>query len=79
MDAMPSRRRTLSRKEAVLVALGLGAWVAIGLGGAWLYHQFTRPAAACGTALEGKSTPTKAAAGGPRNGLQLLTGTGRCS
>lgn len=79
MTATPSRRRPLSRKEAALVALGLGAWVLIGLGGAWLYHQFTRRPGDCGTAIEGKTMPTKAAPGGPRNGLQLLTGTGRCS
>ena len=79
MNATPSRRRPLSRKETALVALGLGAWVAIGLGGAWLYHQFTRPPADCGTAIEAKSAPTHATPGGPRNAFQLLTGTGRCS
>ncbi len=69
----------LSRKEWALVALGLGTWVAIAAGGVWFVHQMTRSSAACGTPLEARTTqahPTPAA--GPRNSLQLLTGTGRC-
>jgi hypothetical protein len=69
----------LSRKEWALVALGLATWVAIAAGGAWFVHQMTRSSAACGTPLEARTTqahPVPAA--GPRNSLQLLTGTGRC-
>ena len=72
----PSR---LSRKEWALVALGAAAWVALIAGGAWFVHQMTRSRAACGTPLEARSLQPRAApAGGPRNALQLLTGTGRC-
>ncbi len=77
MNATPIPR-SLSRKDAALVAMGVVAWIAIGLGGAWLYHQLTRPPGDCGTAVDGKTMQTKATPGGPRNGLQLLTGTGRC-
>jgi len=69
----------LSRKEWALVALGLGTWVAIAAGGVWFVHQMTRSTAACGTPLEARTTQAHAApAAGPRNSLQLLTGTGRC-
>ncbi len=77
MNATPIRL-SLSRKDAALVALGVVAWMVIGLGGAWLYHQLTRLPGDCGTAVEGKATSTRSTPGGPRNGLQLLTGTGRC-
>ncbi len=77
MNATPIRR-SLSRKDAALVALGVVAWMAIGLGGAWLYRQLTRAPGDCGTAVDGKTMSAKATPGGPRNGLQLLTGTGRC-
>ena len=73
--ARPAR---LGRREWALLALGIGTWVALGLGGAWLYHQLTRPPASCGTTLEARSMQTRATFGGPRNALQLLTGTGRC-
>ena len=33
----------LGRKEWALVALGVSVWVALGIGGVWLVHQFTRP------------------------------------
>ena len=72
----PSARFT--RKEWTLVALGLCAWVAIAAGGAWFVHQLTRPKAACGVEIEARSTQQGAAAG-PRNALQLLAGTGKCS
>jgi hypothetical protein len=78
MNATPGPRR-LSRKEHALLALGVAAWVAIIAGGAWFVHQMTRSQAACGTPLDARSLQTRAApAGGPRNALQLLTGTGRC-
>jgi len=74
-----SRLSRLSRKEWALVALGVAAWAAIAAGGLWFVHQMTRPKASCGTSLEARGTPTRqASADGPRNALQLLTGTGRC-
>jgi hypothetical protein len=75
----PSRLSRLTPKEWALVALGVGTWVAIAAAGVWLVHQMTRSTSACGTQLEARTTqahPTPAA--GPRNSLQLLTGTGRC-
>jgi hypothetical protein len=73
------RQPRLSRKEWTLVALGVAVWVAIIAGGAWFVHQMTRSQAACGTVLEARSLQVHAApAGGPRNALQLLSGTGRC-
>jgi hypothetical protein len=62
-----------------LLALGVAAWVAIGLGGTWLYREITRPPASCGTPLEARGESPAKPAAGPRNALHLLTGTGRCS
>jgi len=69
----------LTSREWALVALGLAAWIAIIAGGAWFVHQMTRSKAACGTPLEARSLqPRSTPAAGPRNALQLLTGTGKC-
>jgi len=68
----------LSRREWMLVMLGLGAWVALGFGGVWFVHQFTRSKSSCGGQLEARTAQPKGQAAGPRNSLQLLTGTGRC-
>ena len=68
----------LTRKEWALIALGVSVWVALGIGGVWLVHQFTRPKESCGTPLEGRSAIPKSGSPNPRNALQLLTGTGRC-
>lgn len=76
---LPGRKR-LTRREWALLALGLAAWIAIAAGGVWFYRQMTRSKASCGTELEARTTqPKVAAAGPPRNALQLLTGTGRCA
>lgn len=73
------RRTSLSRREWTLVAFGVLAWVAIIAGGVWFVHQMTRSKAACGTQLEARSTQQRSTPGaGPRNALQLLTGTGKC-
>ena len=76
-DAAPRRLR-LTRKEWTLVALGLGVWVALALGGAWFVHQMTRSKASCGGQVEARTAMPQGHATGPRNALQLLTGTGRC-
>lgn len=69
----------LTPKEWALVALGLATWVAIIAGGVWFVHQMTRSQAACGTPLEARGLqPRSTPAAGPRNSLQLLTGTGKC-
>lgn len=73
------RRARLSRREWTLVAFGVLAWVAIIAGGVWFVHQMTRSKAACGTQLEARSAQQRSTPGtGPRNALQLLTGTGKC-
>ena len=71
----PSR---LTRKEWTLVALGLGVWVALASGGVWFVHQMTRSKASCGGQIEARTAMPQGQATGPRNALQLLTGTGRC-
>ena len=74
-----ARRAKLSRKEWTLVAFGAGAWLAVIATGVWFVHQMTRSQAACGTTLEARSLQPRATPGtGPRNALQLLTGTGKC-
>ncbi len=77
MDDQGSPLARFTRKEWTLVALGLCAWLAIGAGGVWFAHQFTRPKAACGVAIEARSAQAGAATS-PRNALQLLAGTGKC-
>ncbi len=73
------RLASLTRQEWMLIVLGLGVWVALAIGGAWLVHQFTRSKASCGGGqIEARTTQAKAPVAGPRNSLQLLTGTGRC-
>ncbi len=73
-----SRPRRLARQEWALVALGLVVWLALAFAGMWFFHQMTRSKAACGGQIEARSLQPKAAPAGPRNALQLLTGTGRC-
>ncbi len=77
-DSQAFRLPRLTRKEWALVALGLGVWVALGVGGVWFVHQLTRPKESCGTPLEGRSAMPRSGSPSPRNALQLLTGTGRC-
>ena len=77
-DPQAFRLSRLTRKEWALVALGLGVWVALAVAGVWFVHQMTRPKASCGTPIEGRSALPQGQTGGPRNALQLLTGTGRC-
>jgi hypothetical protein len=76
--APSSRPASLTRGQWALVALGLGVWVALALGGIWFVHQFTRSKASCGGQIEARTAQPKGQAAGPRNSLQLLTGTGRC-
>jgi hypothetical protein len=73
-----SRLPRLTRQEWTLVVLGLAVWVALAIGGAWLVHQFTRAKASCGGQVEARTAQPRGQAQGPRNALQLLTGTGRC-
>ena len=71
----------LSRKEWTLVAAGLLTWVLIAWGGVWLVRQLTHKPESCASAASAADAPTrqvKDAATGPRNAVQLLTGTGRC-
>ena len=77
-DPQAFRLSRLTRKEWALIALGLGVWVALAVGGVWFVRQLTRPKESCGTPIEGRTALSQGQAGGPRNALQLLTGTGRC-
>ena len=77
-DPQAFRPSRLTRKEWALIALGLGVWVALAVGGVWFVRQLTRPKASCGTPIEARTALPQGQAGGPRNALQLLTGTGRC-
>jgi len=69
----------LSRKEWTLIAFGAASWVGLIASGVWFVHQMTRSTAACGTPLEARSLKPRTPPGdGPRNALQLLSGTGKC-
>ena len=76
---MASTAARLTPREWALVALGLATWVGLIAGGVWFVHQMTRSKAACGAQLEARSAQPRPTPGtGPRNALQLLTGTGKC-
>jgi flagellar biogenesis protein FliO len=77
-DPHAVRSARLSRKEWAFVALGLGAWIALAFGAVWFVHQFTRSRPSCGGRIEARTSQPAAPGPGPRNALQLLTGTGRC-
>jgi hypothetical protein len=77
MTRRTTRTARLSRKEWSLVALGLGAWIALGAGGVWFVHQLTRPRDSCAGAAEPQTKQVQASTN-PGNALQLLTGQGRC-
>ena len=76
--APSSRLARLTRQEWTLIVLGLGVWVALAIGGAWFVHQFARSRSSCGGQIEARTAQPGPQVGGPRNALQLLTGTGRC-
>jgi hypothetical protein len=79
MPTLTTLAARLTPREWALVALGVATWVAIIAGGVWFVHQMTRSKASCGMQLEARTTqPRTTPAQGPRNALQLLTGTGRC-
>ena len=77
-SASTSRLARLTRQEWALVVLGLGVWVGLAFGGVWFVHQMTRSKETCGGQIEARTAMPKGQAAGPRNALQLLTGTGRC-
>ena len=74
----PGRLSRLSRREWLIVACGLAAWVAIGMGGVWLVRELTHTPESCGAPVDAPTSQTKGATTSPRNAFQLLTGTGRC-
>ena len=79
MPAIATLAARLTPREWTLVVFGLATWVGIIAGGVWFVHQMTRSKASCGTQLEARSTQPRTTPGtGPRNALQLLTGTGKC-
>ena len=79
MNATARSPARLSRKEWTLVVAGLLTWVLLISGGVWLVHQLTRKAENCSGAVEAPTRQVKGAPTGPRNAVQLLTGTGRCA
>ncbi len=79
MNATARPSRGLSRKEWTLVAAGLLAWVLLIWSGVWLVHQLTRKPENCTGAVEAPTRQVKGGPTGPRNAVQLLTGTGRCA
>lgn len=73
-----TRSGALSRREWVLVATGLLAWILLAWGGVWLVHQLTRSPENCAGTSEAPTRQVKGTPTGPRNAVQLLTRTGRC-
>ncbi len=68
----------LSRKEWALVVAGLVAWILLAWGSVWLVRQLTHRPESCASAAEAPTRQVKGTSTGPRNAVQLLTGTGRC-
>ena len=68
----------LARREWALVALGLVTWILLAWGSVWLVRQLTRRPENCTSATEVPTRQVKDTSNGPRNAVQLLTGTGRC-
>jgi hypothetical protein len=60
------------------LALGLVTWILLAGGGVWLVRQLTRKPDSCAGATEAPTRQVKGTPTGPRNAVQLLTGTGRC-
>ena len=73
-----ARSGALSRREWALVVAGLLTWILLAWGGVWLVRQLTRSPENCVGASEAPTRQVKDTPGGPRNAVQLLTGTGRC-
>lgn len=78
MGEPATRSGALSRREWALVAAGLITWILLAWGGVWLVRQLTRSPENCVGATEAPTRQVKGTATGPRNAVQLLTGTGRC-
>lgn len=77
LEAAPARHRRITRRDALLVAAGLLAWVAMAFGAVWLTHAIAkRSHPGCGTPCD---APDKSAAGargpaGVRDSLGALGG-----
>lgn len=77
MTARPSLAARLSRKEWALIALGVGVWIALGCGAAWLVHELRKPQASCSDTSEPQTTSVQGSTA-PGNSFSVLTGQGRC-
>ncbi len=77
-SASTPRPARLTRQQWTLVVLGVGVWVGLAIGGVWFVRQMTRSTQSCGDQIEARTAMPKGQSAGPRNALQLLTGTGRC-
>ena len=78
MHAPAAFSRRLAPREWALVALGVLAWVAIGLGGAWFVHQLTLEKQACAAADDAPTHQVKGSKKGPDNAFQAITGQRTC-
>jgi hypothetical protein len=78
MGQQDARSGSLSRREWALVVAGTLTWILLAWGGVWLAHQLTRKPEGCASAADAPTRQVKGSATGPRNAVQLLTGTGRC-
>jgi hypothetical protein len=72
------RSMRLSRRDWALVVAGLATWGLLAWGGVWLVRQLTHKPEGCASAPEPPTHQAKGTPTGPRNPVQLLTGTGRC-
>ena len=73
-----ARSRALSRRDWALVVAGVAAWGLLAWGGVWLVRQLTHKPEGCASVADAPTHQVKVAGTGPRNAVQLLTGTGRC-
>jgi hypothetical protein len=73
-----ARRRPLSRREWILLSIGLLAWLALGAGGVWFVHQVTRAPGSCGAPVDAPTHRAEGTPATPRDAFQAITGQGRC-
>ena len=78
MEARAPSNQPLSRRDWALLALGLGAWIFIGAGGAWFLHQVTPSREVCAAPADAPTHQVKGSSAGPRNAFQAITGQGQC-
>ena len=78
MGDIAANAARLSRKEWMLVALGLATWIAIAATGIWFVRQVTQSRGACAAPADAPTRQVKGSTAGPNNAFQAITGQGRC-